>query len=185
MSGRQSRRRVSYPTILIACGGESERAYFEDIRKETWQRGVRITVKVYGKAPATIAKKLRGEKEVFDKIYCVIDNEFPSKQIKQLEKYGEVILQTPCFEVWVYIHYCYTAAQLSAKEWLNKIREKLPNYKKGESCWRELKPYLNKACKHAERLDRHHSETSGTNGDPSVCVHRVIDELKTKYGINF
>jgi len=182
MSGRQSRRRVSYPTILIACGGESERAYFEDIRKETWQRGVRITVKVYGKAPATIAKKLRGEKEVFDKIYCVIDNEFPSKQIKQLEKYGEVILQTPCFEVWVYIHYAYTAAQLSAKEWVNKVKEKLPAYKKGESCWAETKPQLIAACKNAGQLDK---ECPNTNSNPSVNIHHIISELKTKYKVNF
>jgi len=124
--GTPKRRHQPRPlrtTVLIVCEGkETERNYFEELKREPWtSRHFAITVKRgKGGSREQIAQFAIDRKENsavdFDEVWCVMDVESPAARdemvsaLAQLEQNGiGPCLSNPAFEVWLLAHFERTA----------------------------------------------------------------------------
>jgi len=129
------------------------------------------------------------DKKKYDCVYCVFDRNGHVNyhqalhRISQLTKI-EAITSVPCFEIWVLLHFNYSAAPFTAvgadsacARVIKEVRKHLPMYDKGYNLlFDELENNVDQAIKHATSLDAHNSKVGVTN--PSTRVHVLVDFLR-------
>ncbi len=144
-AGKKPQRRV----ILIVCEGQTEEAYFRAVR-EYHGRAMPFNIEIKRAPHPDPVKVVEKGKEMnrdrdrdrdkgndYDCVYCVVDGDKPDR-IKQALKHIRLsddlylMVSTPCFEVWLLLHFDRSDAPLaSCEQAIVRLQRHLPNYAKG------------------------------------------------------
>lgn len=206
---RQKRQRARNQRYLIVCEGtKTEPHYFRDLLDDLGIRPQLVRVAPNdGVSPDRVvahALVLYEEDAVagdaFDTVYCVFDRDRHttfdaavqrSQDLNAAGKPFVAITSTPCFEVWLLLHFGYSdqpfhaAGKKSVGDQVVSTLKTKPGfakYNKGQrGIYSKLKDRLADALTHAERLRRHGAATGSinpaTNADELV---KAIQALATK-----
>jgi RloB-like protein len=134
--------------------------------------------------------------DAFDTVYCVFDRDTHTTFADAVQRTNDLYAQgtplvaitsDPCFEFWLLLHFAYTdqpfhaAGKNSVADQVVKVLKKKPglsNYAKGKTAiYALLKPKLDDALRHAERLRKHNKETNSSS--PATDVDRLIKAIQT------
>ncbi len=186
--------------ILIVTEGEkTEPIYFRSMKKYERLESSKIEVvhSLYGTNPINVVdyaidrkksnlsdNKKTGEAK-YDKIYCVIDrddHEHYHDAINKAKAHNMIVIRSiPCFEIWYYLHYCYTTRCYNDRELLiRELRKKIAGYQKSDDLYVSLRPRLQEAIKNAEKLIIEQSKVCNYITDhpnPMTEVHLLIADL--------
>lgn len=206
---RQRRERARNTRVLIVCEGtKTEPHYLHELLDDLRIRPQMVRVAPNeGVSPDRVvahALKLYEEDAVagdtFDQVYCVIDRDKHTtfdaavQRTKDLTSAGKpftAIASTPCFEVWLLLHFGYTdqpfhaAGKKSVGDQVVSALKTKPGfakYGKGQKgVYGLLKAQLADAFTHAERLRQHGAATASINPatDVDELVHAML-ALQTK-----
>ncbi len=204
---RKKQERQKQPRILIVCeDSKSSAYYFEDMAKAFGLKAVDVRGKECGSAPSSILKYAMKEHEQeklsdpYDRVYCVFDRDQHKSfsptvnRISTLKMSGEpffAITSTPCFEIWLLLHFDYVSHPFPTKkrspcdQAISELRKKttLDGYKKGVGgIYAKLSGQIHDAINHAKRLLKDNKKTGSDN--PATSVHELVEYLAslTKVG---
>jgi hypothetical protein len=201
---RQKSDRAQNKRYLIVCEGtKTEPHYFDELRDDLRIRPqvVRIA-KNNGVSPDRVvahALALYDEDAVggdaYDAVYCVFDRDRHTtfdasvQRTKDLSAAGKPLLaitSTPCFEVWLLLHFGYTdqpfyaAGKKSVGDQVMtalKTKPGFSKYGKGQKgIFAQLKDQLGDALGHADQLRMHCSATGSIN--PATDINRLVLALQ-------
>ncbi len=200
---RREAKKAPHETILIVCeDSKSSPKYFNEvIRHFRLNTANVIIVPGKGSAPISVvdhAIELAKTKPFTDRVVCVFDrdnHESYERAIKRLKNHKpepndksapiyQAIISTPCFEIWLLLHFCYTTKSYvasrnksAAENLINDLIKELPSYSKNNTTWfKDIIDKLNTAIKHAKQLQKHNSKTGSTN--PETNMHELMELLK-------
>ena len=206
---RQKRERARNKRYLIVCEGtKTEPHYLRELLDDLGIRPQMVRIAPNdGVSPDRVvahAEKLFEEDAVagdaYDLVYCVFDRDRHTtfdaavQRTKDLSADGKsfvAITSTPCFEVWLLLHFGYSAQPFHAagKKSVGdqvvavlKTKPGFEKYGKGQKgIYGQLKDKLTDALTHAEQLRRHCDATGSVNPTTDVDVLvRAIQELIVK-----
>ena len=161
---------------------------------------VDVRGKECGSAPSSVFKYAMQEYEQekssdpYDRVYCVFDRDRHESfsptvnKISALKTSGEpffAITSTPCFEIWLLLHFDYVSHPFPAKkrspcdQAISELRKEavLDGYKKGiGGVYAKLSEgKMQDAIKHAKRLLKDNKKTGSDN--PETNVHELVEYL--------
>lgn len=199
---RKQAKRAPYDRVLIVCEGEKTepsylQALIDDLKLNT--ANIRIVPNTTGSAPISVVAhalkeytKAKREKENYDQVYCVFDQDLHPNYNDALSSVEEkrregcpisAITSVPCFEFWILLHFRYTTRPFQEKngsicaDVISHLKKHLPNYQKGkEDVYSITKTHLPQAMNHAKRVLRH-CETGNTDM-PSTKIHKLVEYLQ-------
>lgn len=200
---RFSRRgpiREPYDVVLVVCeGSKTEPNYLEGLRVARRLSSVNIRiVPPPGSDPLTIVDfsiRLLKDDPEYDRGYCVFDRNqhatfdaaIRKASRSQFGREGRLIAipSTPCFEVWVLLHYLYstrayvaTGGVSACDRVIRDVQQHFPTYAKGHrAVFAQLVTRLDQAVIHAHQLERHNTATGATN--PATSMHHLVNYLIT------
>lgn len=198
---RQNQARQQQLRVLIVCeDSKSSAYYFQDMAKAFGLSAVDVRGKECGSAPSSVLKYAEQEYEQekssdsYDRVYCVFDRDqhksfLPTvKKISALKTSGEpffAITSTPCFELWLLLHFDYVSHPFTVKkrspcdQAISELHKKatLVGYKKGiGGIYAKLSGQkMQDAIKHAKRLLKDNKKTGSDN--PETNVHELVEYL--------
>ena len=192
--GRKKRK-----IILIVCEGEkTEPNYFDGFRLSV--------VHAFGTGKNTLSlvdettrikKDFEKEygKDSIESVWCVFDRDIKKDKsneddfdnaIRKAEKKGyKVAYSNDSFELWFLLHFKYFDAQITRKQYCEKLTKELNNkYKKNEvDMYNILLERQNMAIKNAEKLEKLHDTNKNFiyhKRNPSTSVYKLVEELNEK-----
>lgn len=187
-SGRKKRK-----NILIVCEGEkTEPNYFNGFKLSF--------VKLFGTGKNTLSlvnETIRIKKEFegdIESIWCVFDrdikrdasniNDFDNAIAKAKENGFKVAYSNDSFELWFLLHFQYFDAQITRKQYCEKLTEKLKKkYEKNAvGMYDILLDNQNTAIKNAKKLEKLYNNEvdSYHERNPSTSVYKLVEELNKK-----
>ena len=197
---RQQRERSRMPRFLIVCEGtKTEPHYLRELRDALRIRPHMVCIAPNdGSSPNRVvdhALWLYQEDaeggDAYDKVYCVFDRDKHStfdaavQRTKDLSAGGsplEAITSTPCFEVWLLLHFGYTnqpfhaAGKKSVGDQVVaalKAKPGLAKYGKGQKgLYPQLADKLSGALDHAAQLRKHGATTGSIN--PATDIDKLV-----------
>jgi len=197
---RRQPQREPYDVVLIVCEGTKTEPYYFDGLKAQYKLGsvnVRV-VRPPRHDPTGIVdfaiKELKRDPEI-DQVYCVFDRNGHATYAAALNRartssFGRAkklfaIVSKPCFEVWLLLHYRYSAAphvpgggMSSCDAAVAELRANFPGYAKGHRrVFGDLLPLLDAALRNAERLETHNFAADSDN--PKTKMHRLVAYLRS------
>lgn len=206
---RKQRERARNKRVLIVCEGtKTEPHYLRELLDDMLIRPQAVRVAPNeGVSPDRVvahALKLYDEDamagDTFDQVYCVFDRDNHTtfdaavQRTRDLAADGKpfvAITSTPCFEVWLLLHFGYSdqpfhaAGKKSVGDQVVaalKAKPGFAKYGKGQKgVYVQLKPKLTDALTHAERLLKHGAASGSVN--PATDVDKLvkaIQALRTK-----
>ena len=170
------------PVVLIVCEGHTEETYFSAV-KATYRNktAVNIQIKRDCSDPFKLVEKaiqLNREGD-YDLVFCVLDGDRPDRVAMARARIGkrggvDLVLSTPCFEVWLLLHLVRSDAPFTeCAAVCARLREHLPDYVKGAHYdFAPLLPEIDQAIDNAQWL-----AGLGRNS-PATEVHRLLTSLK-------
>lgn len=195
---RSKAKKTPYATIAIVCeDSKSSPSYFNELKKHFRLNTANIIVAPSkGSAPINVvdhAIAMAKNTHDIDYVACVFDRDThesyqravsfkPNPKDKSKPIYW-AITSTPCYEIWLLLHFCYTTKAYNASGTKSAgdnltadLRKHLASYKKNAIEWfGELINKLDTAIKNAKQLQKHNSSTKSTN--PSTQIHELIEFL--------
>lgn len=127
------------------------------------------------------------------KAYCVFDTDVDSNKQERIDRAIElakdnnieIILSTPCFEVWYREHYGYTRRYYSSSDdVITDLRRKIPKYKKNIDIYDDIKEMTDNAIENCKRLEKEQCENGksirSVQCSPYTGVYRVVEYLIKK-----
>ncbi|MBI4938103.1 MAG: RloB domain-containing protein [Nitrosomonadales bacterium] len=198
---RKKQIRQRQPRVLIVCeDSKSSAYYFQDMTKAFGLSAVDVRGKECGSAPSSVLQYAEQEYEQekssdpYDRVYCVFDRDqhrsfLPTvKKISALKISGKpffAITSTPCFEIWLLLHFDYISHPFTARkrspcdEAISELHKeaKLDGYKKGiGGVYAKLSGQkMQDAIKHAKRLLKDNKRTGSDN--PETNVYELVEYL--------
>lgn len=203
---RKLGRRASYDRILIVSeGSKTEPNYFLEIRKTFRLHATNVEVChcATGTTPLQVVEYAREvfengnphshiQKRAFEQVYAVFDRDAHASYHQALQQAAglngklrndnrqpivfRAIASIPCFELWLLLHYEDIQTPLHRKVVLNRLRQYLPSYAKGQAnTFAQTRPYLQEAIARAERLAQRSSPHTGT--EPYSAVGELVKTL--------
>ena len=209
---RKEGRKPVKRRFLIGCeGSKTERLYFERLIHELGLTSVDIEiVNDCGSAPISIynsvvdrVKEEAGSEAHFDEAFCVFDhdthesfddvcNNIKNRKNNRKNKDAnnckiQAITSTPCFEIWLMLHFNYSTKPIEAKGRKScgkvaktRMRE-ISGFEKYEGALTSkqldlLMDKIDQAIKNAEKLNRYNSSNNSSN--PSTDVYILVDKMK-------
>jgi RloB-like protein len=198
---RFSRRgpvREPYDVVLVVCeGSKTEPSYLQRLRVSRRLSSVNIRIVPPPRGdPLTIVNFAIRQLEVdpeYDRGYCVFDRnqhatfDTAIRRVirSNLGREGRLIAipSTPCFEVWILLHYLYSTSPYVAAggvsacdRVIRDVQQHFPTYAKGHrAVFAELMVRLNQAVIHAHRLESHNAVTGTAN--PATTMHHLVNYL--------
>lgn len=201
---RQKRERARSKRYLIVCEGTKTEPYY----LQEFLIDLRIRPQAARVAPndgvspdRVVAHALalyeedRLTGDAFDQVYCVFDRDRHTafdaavQRTKDLTAAGKpfvAITSTPCFEIWLLLHFCYSeqpfhsAGRKSVGDQVISALKTKPGfakYGKGQKgIYGQLKDKLADAFTHAERLRKHGAATGSIN--PATDVDELVMEIQ-------
>lgn len=179
--------------LIVAEGKQTERNYFEDLRKEWRLQTTEVKTVGEGATPSRVVKRAIDERDEkgeaaksgrtvpFDEIWCVVDHDrHPdlerAKTAARKEDF-KFILSVPCFEIWYLLHFRYSSKSFSCYSELRpELRRYVPGYTKKKDCFTLLLPMLNSALINAVKLRADNAETGRSN--PATDVDLLVKNLQ-------
>lgn len=198
---RKKPTRELYEKVLIVCeGSKTEPNYFNEIKDHYEIDTANIMISgECGSDPVSVVK--HGEEifriaarttEPFDKVYCIFDRDNHANfeeaitliQSLKPAKTFKAITSTPCFEVWLILHFVYTAAPLTSAgkkscgaRTLEELEKYWPEYSKGhKGTFQHLLPQLETAKAFSTKLTKECEKTGAKN--PLTAIHELVDYLQ-------
>jgi RloB-like protein len=192
-------------TLLVVCeGAETERVYFEALRRKYHLRTVDVVIcpSDFGTDPTSVVKcaihmrnkrKLDKEREDFDHVWSVIDTERYSKA-KERKLCGaldlarrkdiSVAVSNPCFEFWFLLHFDRFAKGLgSCSKAVTALKKYVRGYKKATNIFDRLDPLTDEAIAHAESINKQwSSQPDPSLRDPSTNAHEIVKLIRHIHG---
>ena len=195
----------SHDRVLVVCEGErTEPFYFNGIRIESRLSPKSVCILGAGKTDpmqiVEIAEQLflRGNphEEIppgcFDRIYAVFDRDTHAGYKSALEMTAslnnsmkndegtsvpfEAVPSSPCFELWLLLHYEDVTSLLSCSDAEDKLKQHFEDYRKNHpESYARTKDNIPDAIKRALRLERTSSPTS--EEEPYTAVHKLVEVL--------
>jgi len=197
---RRGPQREPYESILIVCEGEkTEPNYLSGLRTTYRLSSANIKI-VHPDAtdPMSIVNfaetELGRKDEGYDRVYCVFDrdghaNYDTALQRIQSSQHGILgrlrgAISVPCFEIWLLLHFRYSAAPFAASgkrsacdKVLRELQKYLPSYQKGDyNVFNMLSNHLDKAIANAIQLEQYNQKTGTSN--PATGMHHLIKHLR-------
>lgn len=199
---RRKQTRQQQPRILIVCeDSKSSAYYFQEMAKSLGLRAVDVRGKECGSAPNSVlkyAEQIYEEEfpsDPYDRVYCVFDRDQHTsftpaiKRIQKLNTLGKPffeITSTPCFEIWLLLHFDYistpfmpTRKRSPCDQVIFELRMKtnLDGYEKGKGGIYSKLPEqkIRTAIKHSKRLIKENQQTGSDN--PETKVHILVEYL--------
>ena len=124
-----------------------------------------------------------------DMAYVIFDtdtNPNKNKSIAEARKYAskigiKVITSTPCFELWLLLHYVFTSSFMDNKEVYNALKQYCSKYTKNYNIFSDIFPNVNEAIKNAKRLEQEHirngCKIGNVEANPNTEVYKVVESL--------
>lgn len=182
--------------MLVVCEGEkTEPNYFKAIRTDYRLSSANIEVTpAQGTDPMTIVTFAEVRLKDYEQVFCVFDRDGHSAFARAVERIRtseagragrwHAITSTPCFEVWVLLHFKYTTASFVAAGARSAcdnvaadVRRHLLSFTKGDpSVYQQTKDRIDNAIANAKKLATHNADTGSTN--PATLVHELVDYLR-------
>jgi hypothetical protein len=196
---RRGPTREPYDVVLLACeGSKTEPNYFKEAGVAYQLSSLNIQIRQPpGNDPLKIVEfaidELARDSD-YNRAYCVFDRDQHSNFDQAIRRAEEsehgrvgrlfVIPSVPCFEIWILLHYRYTAraytavgSQTACERLIREVREHFADYEKGRTgVFAELSGTLNQALANAARLEEHNADTASLN--PATRMHHLICYLK-------
>ena len=125
-----------------------------------------------------------------DRAFCIFDTDTQLTKDKQINDainlasiYNiKVITSSPCFEVWLLLHYEYTTGFLDNITVINKLKKHNEKYEKNYNIYPEIKCKTNEAIKNEKKLQRYQTdknkEKNSVDANPHTNVYEIIEEIK-------
>ena len=195
---RKGAIREPYDVVLIVCEGEkTEPGYFDGLKRAHRLSSAHIKiVSGEGSDPVSIVKHARRELEQdgYDRAFCVFDRDGHVNYQEALDLVANsapgrkgrlaAITSVPCFEIWVLLHFVYSAAPFSASggrsacdNVVRAIRGHMPGYQKAlANLYEQLQPRVDNAVTNGNRLAQHNLDTRSEN--PATKVHELVKYLR-------
>lgn len=195
---RNSRSRVRNPLIVMKAEGhnKTEKIYFQDFGKSIGRK-IEFAPGSRTDPPGMVAElkeymsEVEFDKDLGDVAYCLIDSdENPEKdrQIAEADKQAvssgiNVIVSSPCFEIWFICHYCFPPRYSSNSAVLSDLRDEVPGYEKSTSgMFERTREFLPNAVSNAKHLEdncieygyQHHTSAFS----PSTEVYKIVEKMK-------
>lgn len=182
-------------TLIVCEDSVASPAYLRHCKQEWRGTGVEIRGEECGSSPRTVVeyakdmKKERAQKArqggppVYDQVWCVFDRDQHAnidQALNLASAHGiKVALSTPCFEVWLILHFEYTARPFrDCAEVIKRLNGHLgAKYNKSVMPMGELFPVLKTAMTHAGRLRANNEATATDN--PLTDVDKLIEEIRS------
>lgn len=201
---RQKRERARNKRYLIVCEGtKTEPHYLRELLDDLHVRPQLVRIAPNdGASPDRVvahALALYHEDELtgdaFDQVYCVFDRDQHAtfdaavQRTKDLTASGKPIVaitSTPCFEIWLLLHFRYSdqpfyaMGRKSVGDQVVSALKAMPGftkYGKGQrGIYGQLAGRLTNALNHAERLRRHVAETGSIN--PATDIDLLVTAIQ-------
>jgi hypothetical protein len=187
---REDLREVRPRFVLICEDGKSAPNYFRDFRLTSAEiiavgTGFNTLQLVETAIAEWTARELAAGK---DQVWVVMDrNSFPQSDYDNAFNSAaannvSIAYSNECFEVWVFLHFKYSTAQVSRSK-LPSILSKISGtrYSKGmEGLYELLLPKQSVAIANAKKLLEEHKQSSSGqrhNWNPSTSIHELVTEL--------
>jgi hypothetical protein len=182
---RREPKREPYESVLIVCeGGKTERYYLSRLQQvyRLSSANIRITP-ADGTDPLTVVAFAEREfaRDEYDRAVCVFDRDEHKNYAAALQRIAKLpkfwaITSWPCFEIWVLLHFVYSAAPHDPASALLEVRKRYAGYTKGgKTTFDDLAPMLDNAIRHAERLVKDNLKTGAEN--PATRMHELVTYL--------
>ena len=183
--------------VFICCeGDQTERIYFNSIRKSLRLSKDRIKVLFNGSAPISVVQGLISEIEDRtefnpadgDEAWAVFDGDehinsdrpgWDRALALAVENGIKIAISNPCFELWFLLHFQEQSANLSRSEARRKLKEHVESYEKNMDLYpRYLKDRTALAVQRAQSLAAVHSRNKNPHyTNPSSAVHGLVTLL--------
>lgn len=201
---RKKHERVQNKRYLIVCEGtKTEPHYFHELREDLHihHQVVRIAPNEGVSPDRVVAHAVALYEEdaesgdAYDTVYCVFDRDKHTtfdaavQRTKDLSDAGKplvAITSTPCFEIWLLLHFGYTdqpfhaAGKKSVGDQVVATLKTKPGFKiygKGQKgIYNQLKDTLDDALVHAVQLRKHCVATASIN--PATDIDQLVLELQ-------
>lgn len=200
---RSAEKKSPYETVLIVCEGEkTEVNYFKGLIQNERLNTANIEV-IYsekGSAPIRIVEcaiEKAETQEGLDRVFCVFDRDSHSSYelaINKIKRYKpgrkskskplfEAIVSSPCFEIWILLHFEYTTKSYNRTEkhsscdsLVTALKLHIPDYAKNiDNLYGKTKKYHKEAISNAKKLKNDNVQTKSTN--PATNVDTLIQYL--------
>jgi hypothetical protein len=189
-------KREPYDVVLIVCEGQkTEPLYLRRLRQIHRLSSANIDiVSSPGQDPLSIVAHAEGRMntEDFNRVFCVFDRDGHAgydqalRRIRELKDAGKdisAITSWPCFEIWLLLHFVYTARPFQRVQntsacdgVIRELRRHIPNYDKGlDGLYDNLLVHQQRAIAHAARLARENKDTGSVN--PATNMHDLVAYL--------
>ena len=195
---RRAPVKEEYDTVLIVCEGrKTEPNYLGGLRIAHRLSSANIAVThAPGTDPMTIVshtEQLMGQ-EQYDRVFSVFDRDthpnfgaavqYVANSVRGRARTWQAVTSTPCFEVWLLLHYHYSTAPIvrsgqnsPSDMTVRALRLHLPDYAKGSTgIYEQVAGMTDAAVANARRLVTHNN-ASGSN-NPATDVHTLVEYLR-------
>jgi hypothetical protein len=195
---RRAPSREPYDTVLIVCEGEkTEPNYFNGMKKALGLSSANVAVtNAPGSDPMSVVQhtEVLMARDSFDRVFSVFDRDGHANFSQAVARVANhergrankwhAITSTPCFELWLTLHFAYSTAPIGASggnsagdNAVRGLRVHLPGYAKGDrDIFSQLSDRLDGAISNGTKLDKHNA-ASGSN-NPATGVHTLVDYLR-------
>ncbi|HVE43834.1 MAG TPA: RloB family protein [Gammaproteobacteria bacterium] len=197
---RRKAKKSPYATIAIICeDSKSSPSYFNKLKSHFRLNTANVIIaSSKGSAPINVVNHAIGMTKntpEIDYVACVFDRDTHESYERAINKLDELkstnknksiywaITSTPCYEIWLLLHFCYTTKSYHASgtksagdNLIADLCNYLNLYKKNTTTWfSELINKLDAAIKNAKQLQEHNFLTKSTN--PSTNMHILVEFL--------
>lgn len=178
------------PLVLIVCeGNKTEPLYFSALRRYRRLSATKIDIvpgSVSGSDPRSIIRYARRRKKSlkrhgrrFEHVWCVFDRDEHPKINDAFhwarQSRFNIAFSNPCFELWFLLHFTDVDHPLDRFEALDRLRRKLPEYRKTAPVFHLLLPRQDEALLRADGLRRRLAQHGRRDGDnPSTSVDQLV-----------
>lgn len=195
---RNQQHRERKPVILISFEGKTEKKYFGHFGGRNFAYNLEMAPGNETDPINIVNRAIKGMKDYDinvkngDKVYCIIDtdtdpakNKIIEKAVSMAKKKGiEVITSSPSIELWFYLHFEYIQSNISNRDILNKLKQNMPGYEKGNDVFDILNSNIAAAIKNAKKLEEYHVKNGlnikSVEANPHTEVYKVIENFISK-----
>lgn len=158
--------------LIISEGTVTEPQYFRDIKgdKELSRKLAAAQIVVWDTSKNShrelvalaveMKKAAEKERNPYDQIWVVVDRDGYTKHPEAFNRADStgisIAFSSPCFEYWLLLHYEYSTAGFhNCDAAIEKLKGYISGYKKGVSCYHNLKHLTQTAITNSERVMAH------------------------------
>jgi hypothetical protein len=187
-----------YDTVLIVCEGtKTEPNYFNGMKSAFRLSSTNVAVtSAPGSDPLSVVQHTEAlmAEEEYDRVFSVFDRDghqnfaaavaYVSNHVRGRAGTWQAITSTPCFELWLCLHFAYSTAPIvgagqnsAGDNAVRALREHLAGYTKGDKAiYQKVGNGIDAAVANGIKLTAHNLGSGSSN--PATEVHKLVDYLR-------